>query len=131
MNKENIESEEDLDDDELKQQIELKCWEAFKLIDLDGSGYIDSERVKLVFAEMQLQTSEAEQMLIVSDIDPENTGKIPFSELKVRIVNSEFNRLKGSDETELLDAYVAMGGDEDGGGCVDAGQLIGMIKDRF
>ena len=24
-----------------------------------------------------------------------------------------------------------MGGDEDGGGCVDAKQLIGMIKDRF
>jgi len=25
-----------------------------------------------------------------------------------------------SDETELLDAYVAMGGEPDGGGCVDA-----------
>ena len=30
----------------------------------------------------------------------------------------------GSDEEELLDAYVAMGGETDGGGCVDAGKLI-------
>ena len=37
----------------------------------------------------------------------------------------------GSDETELLDAYVAMGGDADGGGCVDAQKLITTIKNEF
>ena len=37
----------------------------------------------------------------------------------------------GSDDTELLDAYVSMGGDEDGGGCVDAEKLIRTIKDEF
>ena len=30
-----------------------------------------------------------------------------------------------------MDAYVAMGGDEDGGGCVDAAQLIKTIKEEF
>ena len=35
------------------------------------------------------------------------------------------------DETELLDAYVAMGGDADGGGCVDATKLIDTIKNQF
>ena len=34
----------------------------------------------------------------------------------------------GNDETELLDAYVAMGGEADGGGCVDAKKLIYTIK---
>ena len=37
----------------------------------------------------------------------------------------------GSDEDELLDAYVAMGGEPDGGGCVDAQKLITTIKNEF
>ena len=37
----------------------------------------------------------------------------------------------GHDETELLDAYVAMGGEADGGGCVDAQKLIDTIKIEF
>ena len=43
----------------------------------------------------------------------------------------EVERLMGSDESELMDAYVAMGGEADGGGCVDAGKLIETIKDKF
>ena len=37
----------------------------------------------------------------------------------------------GSDETELLDAFVAMGGEPDGEGCVDAQKLIATIKNEF
>ena len=37
----------------------------------------------------------------------------------------------GSDETELLDAFVAMGGEPDGEGCVDAQKLIATIKQEF
>ena len=31
----------------------------------------------------------------------------------------------------MLDAYVAMGGDDDGGGCVNADKLIDTIKNEF
>ena len=40
-------------------------------------------------------------------------------------------KVKGSDDSELLDAYVAMGGDADAGGCVDAKKLIMTIKEEF
>ena len=43
----------------------------------------------------------------------------------------EVQKKKGSDDSELLDAYVAMGGDPDGGGCVDADKLIETIKHEF
>ena len=43
----------------------------------------------------------------------------------------ELARLTGSDEEELLDAYVAMGGEPDGGGCIDASVLIETIKNEF
>ena len=37
----------------------------------------------------------------------------------------------GRNEDDLLDAYVAMGGDKDGGGCIDAQKLIRTIRDDF
>ena len=38
---------------------------------------------------------------------------------------------KETSDDDLLDAYVAMGGDADGGGCVDADKLIETIKKEF
>ena len=40
-------------------------------------------------------------------------------------------RIKGSDETELLDAFVDMGGEADGEGSIDAQKLINTIKNDF
>lgn len=34
-------------------------------------------------------------------------------------------------QQNILDAYVAMGGNEDGGGNIDADKLIEVIKDEF
>ena len=47
------------------------------------------------------------------------------------VIEIEVSRRVQSDETELLDAYVAMGGEADGGGCVDASKLIQTIKEEF
>ena len=47
------------------------------------------------------------------------------------VIEIEVARRVQSDETELLDAYVAMGGEADGGGCVDASKLIQTIKEEF
>merc|ERR1711988_499299 len=68
---------------------------------------------------------------MVSDLDPENNGTVAYSEIKQQIINREIARLGDNDDTELLDAYVSMGGDPDGGGCVDATKLIQTIKDEF
>merc|ERR1712078_218887 len=57
---------------------------------------------------------------LITEIDPENSGIIRYQDFKPRIVAMEVQKLKADDETELLDAYVAMGGEADGGGCVDA-----------
>ena len=56
---------------------------------------------------------------------------IYYSDFKPIIVEKEILRVKGSDETELLDAFVAMGGRADGEGCVDAKKLIYTIKNEF
>ena len=38
---------------------------------------------------------------------------------------------EGDTTADIMDAYVAMGGDEDGGGNVDADKLIDIIKNEF
>ena len=68
---------------------------------------------------------------IISEIDPDNTGSLPFNLFKQKIIAREVERLIGTDDSELLDAYVAMGGEPDGGGCVDAQKLIETIKNEF
>ena len=69
---------------------------------------------------MGVQIEEDDIFRMLSDIDPENSGIIAYADFKSRILERELAKLRGSDDNELLDAYVAMGGDEDGGGCVDA-----------
>ena len=80
---------------------------------------------------MGINMNDQELFKIISDIDPENTGSIKYSDFKPIIVEREVERIMGSDEEELLDAYVAMGGEADGGGCVDANKLIDTIKNEF
>ena len=98
------------DEAEVRKEIEEKCFEAFMAFDEEGSGEIASDQFKLVIEKIGINLSDDMVYKMIADIDPSNTGVIPYSEFKVRIVESEVQRIMGSDETELLDAFVAMGG---------------------
>ena len=119
------------DEIELAKEIEEKCWEAFLAYDKEGLGQINSSEVKFVLDMMGIKFSESEMFKMISEIDPDNTGSIMYSDFKPVILEREIQRLKGSDEAELLDAFVAMGGLPDGEGCVDAQKLINTIKKDF
>ena len=80
---------------------------------------------------MGIKMEDKEIFKVIADIDPGNTGSISFFQLQPIIVEYQVERIMGSDEDELLDAYVAMGGEPDGGGCVDAAKLIMTIKEEF
>ena len=100
-------------------------------MDKEGTGTIAGTDVKKVFELMGIEEDEDNIYRLLSDIDPDNTGIVQYSEFKTKVLTKELARLVGSDESELLDAYVAMGGDPDGGGCVDAAVLIDTIKNQF
>ena len=117
--------------EEIEKELEEKCWNAFMEYEMNGTGEVLSKNIKHVFASMGIDDDEDEVFRFLSDIDPENTGVVKYSDFKPRIMEREMAKLVGSDDSELLDAYVAMGGEEDGGGCVDADKLIRTIKDEF
>ena len=67
---------------------------------------------------------------MISDVDPNNTGSMSFYAFK-ELVQTKREEAKGTSDADLLDAYVAMGGEADAGGCVDADKLIDTIKNEF
>ena len=117
---------------ELVREIEDKCYKAFMDYDKEGNGgQIKSDQVQQVLDHMQIKMQEREMYMIIAEIDPENTGYLQYSAFKNKIADREVQRLMGSDESELLDAFVAMGGQANGEGCVDATKLISTIKEEF
>ena len=78
-----------------------------------------------------MKMSEQEMFKIIAEVDPINTGWISYNLFKDKLCTREVARLMDNDEEELLDAFVAMGGEPDGGGCVDAAKLIATIKEEF
>merc|ERR1712147_268525 len=118
-------------EEELTKELEDKCQEAFMAFDKEGNGYVKSDQIKAVLELMAVNIEEDDVFRLLADIDPNNTGIITFADFKVRVVGQEVRKLRGSDSAELLDAFVALGGDEDGGGCVDAQKLIDTIKHEF
>ena len=127
---ENEQEGEVRDINEVKKEIEERCQEAFNALDKDDTGHIASSDVKTLLEMMGIKEDEGGDLPVdlpsnslfkmVSDLDPENNGTVAYSEIKTRIINREIARLGDNDDSELLDAYVSMGGDPDGGGCVDA-----------
>merc|ERR1711885_113100 len=67
---------------------------------------------------------------MISIVDPENKGFINFAQFKDLIMEKR-DEEAGSSEEELLQAFVAMGGEADGDGCVNADKLIATIKHEF
>mmetsp|Transcript_23244 Transcript_23244/g.31686 ORF Transcript_23244/g.31686 Transcript_23244/m.31686 type:complete len:108 (-) Transcript_23244:81-404(-) len=67
---------------------------------------------------------------MISEADPENSGKILYSQFKM-LVQAKREEEKGTSDEDLLDAFVAMGGQPDGEGSIDADKLIRTIKTEF
>ena len=59
----------------------------------------------------------------MNDADPRNEGRISYEEF-VKAVMNKRNQEEPSSEQELLDAFIALGGEENGDGSVDASKLI-------
>ncbi len=67
---------------------------------------------------------------MISQVDPENSGTLAFAQFKSLVQQKRENE-RGSTDEDLLDAFVAMGGQPDGEGSIDADKLIATIKEEF
>lgn len=111
------------------QENDIEMWQnVFNSFDNDKKGTIDIYDLKTALEEVGITFSHPNVYYkMISDMK-ERSGKITFSDFKKIVVQKR----KNSDgESDALEAYVALGGDEDGGGNIDADQLINIIKNEF
>jgi calmodulin len=105
-------------------------WEAFNAYDTDRSGNISVLDLKKALEYVGETVSEHKVNWLISMSDPQNTGFIQFNQFK-EIVMDKREQERGSSEEELLQAFVAMGGEADGEGAINAEKLISTIKEEF
>lgn len=91
---------------------------------------MNTSDLKQALEQLGEAVSDTAVFRMISDVDPNNTGQMSFYAFK-ELVTTKREEAKGTSDADLLDAYVAMGGDQDGGGCVDAEMLIKTIKEEF
>ena len=114
----------------LTKEEDAKCFEAFSAFDKDSSGKIDANELRIVLEMMGQKTTEEEIFRMIAEADAENTGEISYSQFRHVIAEQKKNQ-SASNEEDTLDAFVAMGGQEDGEGSIDAQKLIDIIKNEF
>ncbi len=98
--------------------------------DHEQLGYISVNELRAALDRAGDTVTQDEAYWMISVSDPENTGKIQFAQFK-SLINDKRENERGSSEQDLLDAFVAMGGEPDGDGAIDATKLIKTIKEEF
>ena len=121
---------QDDDNGGLTKEEEEKCKEAFNAFDKDNSGFIDANELRIVLEMMGQKTTEEEIFWMIAEADSEQTGQITYNHFRKVIADQKKNQSLTNEE-DTLDAFVAMGGEPDGAGSIDAEKLIRIIKQDF
>ena len=111
------------------------CKTVFDSFDTKKRGFIDFYDLKLALAKMGIKFSHPYVYhKMVAELNENQTesgmnGKINCFDFCKMVVDRRKEEQEGNHD--ILDAFVAMGGDEDGGGNIDADRLKTIIKDEL
>lgn len=115
----------------LTQQEIDGCREAFLAFDKERSGTIDTWGLKQVLEAMGQKVSEAEVFQMMNEVDENMTGVIDFAEF-LKVIELRKERTENfDDESDMIDAFIACGGNPDKSGNVRKETLIQIIKHDF
>lgn len=107
------------------------CREAFLAFDKDRSGSIDVWELRQVLEAMGQKPTEEELFQMISEVDENMSGCIDFAEFLKVIENQKDRAENFDDESDMIDAFVACGGQPDKSGHVKRETLIRIIKVDF
>ena len=106
-----------------------ECKRVFNIYDKKRKGYIDLYDLKLALEEVDIKFSHPYVYhKMISELK-DNTGFINMVDFTKMVAERKLEAC--DDSLDVLDAFVAMGGSEDGSGNIDADKLITMIKSEL
>ncbi|CAD8095691.1 unnamed protein product [Paramecium sonneborni] len=104
--------------------------DAFEAYDKMGYGTLEVEELQKILEEFGHKPSKEELQQMINQVDVKNKGFIDFEDFKRAIAIYKIIE-EDNEEDDTLDAFVAMGGNADKSGTVDATKLIQIIKSDF
>lgn len=107
------------------------CREAFVAFDKDKSGTIDIWELRQVLEAMGQAPTEEELFAMIAEVDDNMSGSIDFSEFLAVVESQKQQAEQLSKNNDLLDAFVACGGNPDKSGHVKRETLVKIIKHDF
>ena len=75
--------------------------------------------------------TEEELFRFMADVDEGGKGEIEFSEFLRAFEKQRGGLVDPEAEAEILDAFVALGGNKDKSGFIDSSNLIRVVRDEF
>lgn len=118
--------EDQLTADEIKT-----CKQAFKTFDSDSNGSIDKWELRLALETMNRTPTDEDLVAMIEELDASGNGKLEFNEFLQALVMQKQKDKDANSSGDLVDAFVAMGGNPDMTGFVNSEQLRKVIKDDF
>jgi calmodulin len=94
------------------------------------SPQIDASELKATLNAMGQNPTEEEIFQMISQVDDDNSGEIEFAEFMKVIENQKASAAKASDETDTIEAFVALGGNADKTGEISTEKLRAVVKVR-
>jgi len=103
---------------------------AFAALDLDNVGSIDKDDLKTAFEIMGINCNKEDIIKMVNEVEGKNENVIDYNDF-LKVIAYYRTIQSYNDENDFVDAFVAMGGNPDKSGKVDAQKLIQVIKEEF
>lgn len=107
------------------------CREAFLAFDKNTNGTIDVWELRKVLEAMGQQPTEEELFQMISEVDSQMRGAIDFADFLMVIDNQKDRAAQYDDDSDMIDAFVACGGNTDKSGHVKRDVLIKIVKEDF
>ncbi len=108
----------------------LMCQKAFSEHDEDGLGAIKTQELGAVLEKLGFQLDDKELYKLIYEVDEKNTGMIDFGDFLTLYRKYKYAGVE-DDNQDVIDAFVAIGGNEDLSGHVDAQKVIEIVKKEF
>ncbi|CAM9122339.1 unnamed protein product [Ectocarpus sp. 12 AP-2014] len=116
----------------LSQEEIDACQEAFREVDVGRRGNINVWELRIVLQELGQNPTDKEFFEVVSTVDREMKGLIDFTSfLKIVASQKSVRSIWSGDSGDLVDAFVACGGNLDETGSADVGKIVKIVKTDF
>lgn len=114
----------------LTQQQVYRCKEAFDSFDINRNNRIEINELEAALINMGHKPTEDELNMMMNEDNEEGESSISWDRF-ITIIAKQKEALDQKMRADMLDAFVALGGQEDGQGVITMGTLTKIIKKEF